>query len=257
MALCRRIFAILSTSLLCALGCGAASSSGAAASVEISSDNGGTWHELAPAGSRSATTEIPLASKVDGVLSARTQDRSTSIPSSVVVNSRSGCKSVTLIRWVAEAGDAPFALGWKRSPTEAGRHCNEDSPLKVRTVETVVNTVKPRWSGYIRTFSVEDAQRAEQLAADGRGTSGKSGDSALMGLLIRWNKILLPLALFAIIALANGIYLGITAVEEEEAAELRAREERLLRRVTGQPEPRPRVTVAAPRPSKKKRKGKQ
>lgn len=255
MAPAGRTSAVVLTSLLHVLAGAAASF--AKATVSVSADNGGTWHELEIAGPGSAATELPLAPNAVVLLSARTRNISASIPSTVAINPRNGCKSVTLIRWVTAAGAAPFALGWTRSPSPTMRQCEEDSPLEVRTVETLVKSVRPRWAGYVRSFSVEDAQRAEQAAADASRALGKSGDSGLMAWLVKWNKIMLPLAVFAIVALANGIYLGITAVEEEEAAELRAREERLLRRITGQREPPPKVTIAAPRPSKKKRNGKQ
>lgn len=256
MAPCFQSIAMLSLPLLLVLGSEAAASSTAPSRVEVSSDNGGTWHDLASTDALSVSVELPPPSPAGGVFSARAPGVFISLPSAVATSENS-CVSVTLRRWVTVVGGVPFALGWTRSPSVARRRCSKESPVEVRTVEADVKAVKPRWAAYVRRFSVEDAREAEELAAAGGSGASSKSSTGLRGWWARWNKMLLPFALFAVVALAHGIYLGVTAIEEDEAADIRAREERLLRRVTGQPEPRPAAPVAAPRPSKKKRKGKQ
>lgn len=222
----------------------------AASTIQLSTDNGVTWHAPA-ATSGISTTKLP-APLPGGTLSARAPSALASAPVAAATGPN-GCAAATLVRWSSAAGAPPFALGWARSPAVARRVCAAGVPVEVRVADVVVPSLKPRWAGHLRRFTAEDKIALEEAAAAGGGLA--VGENASWW--ARHNKWLLPVALLAIVALGHGIYLGITAMEEDEAAELRLREERLLRRINGKQGTSAKVAASAPRPSRKKRQVKQ
>lgn len=110
-----------------------------------------------------------------------------------------------------------------------------------------VRDLRPRWASYRYTQTTGDLAAAESAAA------------AAAARAVPWwrrpGSYGLGVALFVIVALGHGIYLGATAVAEDEAAEKRLREEQLgqLRTLAGAA-PAGRITVA--KPKGRKRKGK-
>jgi hypothetical protein len=182
----------------------------ATTALQLSSDGGRTWPSTATA-TAPAALPAPSAAAAALPLHARAAHRAHARAP------RAACAPAA-VAWVDAAGAPPFALGWR----PAGPHAACGEGGRVRVVESVVPALRPRWAPFRRVEGAADAADAAGKAAAERPASSWARWRRQVG---GWQGAALPLALFAIVALGHGIYLGIAAVEADEAAELCVREE--------------------------------
>lgn len=215
-------------------------------SLRISADAGATWpvENLSHA---AGTVSLPVPSQNQRLpLHARTADARarTNLPAPDSQNPEH-CRAIAVVQWRDTEGGQPFGLGWKLG--RGGVACADASTgrqVVVETVDSFVDEIRPRWSSFRYSQTVEDLAETERKLAATRDKRP-------------WwrqpNNFALGLAIFAIVALGHGIYLGATAVAEDEAAEQRRREEQLSQlRTLAKAAPAGRIKVTAPKPRKRK-----
>jgi hypothetical protein len=241
------VAALLPAIFLLLIAATTASAADPTSRILLSSDGGQTWPTTAE--NLPATLPLPPPSAGEHALQARALG-ALAHASVAAATDTDGCAAATLVRWADAAGAVPFALGWTHSPYEAAtaRDCLDDAGVRVRMVNKVVWAVTPRWAAYVRRVTVEDARAAEAAAT--AGGAGEKARGGLRGWWAQWKNALLLPAVFVVVALGHGIYLGIVAVEDDEAAERRLREEQVRR---GQASVGARMTVSVLKPPKKKK----
>lgn len=178
----------------------------------VTIDDGNTWHPL----------ENEMYLRRDDAVQGPLPVRVARSPSEAPLLALPALCRVSLVAWHdgsywPETASIPFAVGWTSADTiESCEAANVDTTEQealvdanttiIFKIDRLVSPLMPRWIRGRHTFSEDDALREEEKKAKEEKAKSRG----------RWRRYGFPVAILAIIALAHGIYLGITAVEEEE-----------------------------------------
>lgn len=208
----------------------------------VSSDGGETY----PMRVSSASAVVPSSSFSGDMLDIRhavsEDDNVVPVPKLRIPRPDDLC-SVELVRWfdsdIKRKTGAPFALGWKNSRANVMCGKSEKESVTLWARDGLARAPAPRWVKH----------RYEVTEKSVRDKEEKRSKKSKIGFLKRNQKYTLPIAIFMIIALAHGIYLGITEEEASHAHNEDVRRERLVAQQVTQAQ-------IASRAGRAKRKGK-